>query len=1604
MSIFGRRGGGGGAAASGTINTPIGSPASGESLLLTGAYSHSGYVQLVREGVPQGARQPASISGGTWLATVTPASDGTYVAELWTAASGGALLATSAAFEVLTASSPPVVTPGQTVIVAENATNPTVLDTIEYTGGVPTSWSITAGNVGSAFSISSAGVLSTAAALDHETTPSYSLTIQASNGGGSSSATVVVTVTDVLDTVPVVTPGQSFSVSEESAIGASVGTIQTTGGAPSSFSIQSGNTGSAFAINSAGAITVNAALDFETLTSYTLGIRATNAVGDSSTVNVAIGVLSAAPGTVAALTVEGTGAGANAIVHFGHPFARGDLAADAQFVAKNATDGTKYRTQITPLVLWPDGTVKHALIAVELPAIADNATLGINLAQGDAHASPGADLTLTAGLGRAISCTITPVGAGTPQTIDLTAALSGGYRIQGPLYAEKRIITSINSDAVGGAQHARLICDVVLLKDGTLTVTLAVHNTASLVSGTGTLQYDLSLSIDGLEVLDFANISQSSYKVFCRTRSTVSGGTLAVTRPFVWHDRAYLARTGFVPNADFTNGIASPLISAKTSAMAGPTWNTPLDARGIEKYMPGTGERDDIGFVPGWCVDWLLSDEREVQIYALDCAEAALGIPWHIWDHPNGRWLNAEDRPLLWADFDGRDANFFPLNGDATWTPELAHFPSACSLPYLLTGRRCFADGLMGEASYAFMGSSPQYTRGNNTPFSTVNYATGEGLAFGPYQQYRAFGWVSRSVAMAGALVPLADQPHSGWYSDATRGNLNWIMNNMAALNAATGELHGYVLPLTYLDSYFPPWQLDYVLKTYAHIKMLGYENADTILDWMLNIGAGRYLRTSDWWNGDALIYNWKIQAAVTGTVSSPFGTWQAVRDGTVTLGVSTGADHPTDMSGLGYGPSAYEAMSTARNARPQDARVARALAWLHAQAAVNPPASMPNTAVSDFRGNSRKWSVLPFGQTRAGSAAPIIPSGQAYSVVQTLGVGEAGPVIWTEGNFATSFSIQSGNTGGDWTIDNAGVLSPVNALDFDTRPTYTLGIRATNAAGNSGTVTVTINVTEAAAVAPAITPALSFSVPEAATTGEVAGTVTLTAGTLPVTFAITAGNTGSAWAINSGTGVITQAQASLDWGAVPSYSLTISATNAQGFDTETVVIDFLAQPFIPAGQAFEVAYDAANGTVVGTVSASFGPDTWAIIAADGNFAIDNAGVLTKTGALTLSTAYTPTLRASNAYGQYDEDVSITAVAASPYSPEAGDDIVVGGVAWATGASVSIGTRRTNGGKLYEAVSAGTTGATAPTHTSGTASDGAVTWLHLCAIDYTTIESWLASIPSTMTEHRTGIIWNSGAEITTATALAISGITTGSYVITLKAKEEDAFYSAASPVLAYDPSKGVAIRCTGPYAFMIDCDTSNGLTLKGLQLSSDSANIAVRISGSASLVDRCIVRGVSTPVVQVTGIVRNSVVIIDSTSTTNAALRLSSGGTAINSTIVRPSNRTAGGKGVENFYGAGVLKNCILAGFTVAPTSSWTGSYNASTNATAIPSGTGNVAIASYAAEFVQSSSASAADFRIVTGAVSKNAGTTDTTNVPDSKDILGTTRSSWDIGAHEYV
>lgn len=137
-------------------------------------------------------------------------------------------------------------------------------------------------------------------------------------GTGTRDYTLEVIFTPAAPAAPEI-PAQSFSVDEDANNGTTVGTVSYTGGIPTSFAILSGNGGGVFQIDNSGVITVadNTNLDYETTSSYTLEVEASNTHGsDTGTITININDVDeklSCPGEVLT-TLDGTSVTANQVV------------------------------------------------------------------------------------------------------------------------------------------------------------------------------------------------------------------------------------------------------------------------------------------------------------------------------------------------------------------------------------------------------------------------------------------------------------------------------------------------------------------------------------------------------------------------------------------------------------------------------------------------------------------------------------------------------------------------------------------------------------------------------------------------------------------------------------------------------------------------------------------------------------------------------------------------------------------------------------------------------------------------------------------------------------------------------------------------------------------------------------------------------------------------------------------------------------------------------------------------------------------------------------------------------------------------------------------
>ncbi len=200
----------------------------------------------------------------------------------------------------------PIITGGQNFSINENAIANSVVGTINVSDGdantIFSGWTITAGNIGNAFSIGSNSgqlLISGNINLDFETRSTYTLEVTVSDGVNVSSVqSVQIAVNDLNDEFPLIIPNQSFQLAESATLGSSIGDIiAQDADANTNFTgwlIKSGNEDNVFALNeNTGELTVNDTilLNYEYKNVYTLGIGVADGVNVSPTVAVRINVL-----------------------------------------------------------------------------------------------------------------------------------------------------------------------------------------------------------------------------------------------------------------------------------------------------------------------------------------------------------------------------------------------------------------------------------------------------------------------------------------------------------------------------------------------------------------------------------------------------------------------------------------------------------------------------------------------------------------------------------------------------------------------------------------------------------------------------------------------------------------------------------------------------------------------------------------------------------------------------------------------------------------------------------------------------------------------------------------------------------------------------------------------------------------------------------------------------------------------------------------------------------------------------------------------------------------------------------------------------------------
>lgn len=194
----------------------------------------------------------------------------------------------------------------------------------------------------------------------------------------------------------------------------------------------------------------------------------------------------------------------------------------------------------------------------------------------------------------------------------------------------------------------------------------------------------------------------------------------------------------------------------------------------------------------------------------------------------------------------------------------------------------------------------------------------------------------------------------------------------------------------------------------------------------------------------------------------------------------------------------------------------------------------------------------------------------------------------------AINYSINSGNSSGAFAINNtSGSITVANSsqLDFETTPSFSLEIQATDGKGGTASATITINLNNLNDNTPSISNQ-AFDINENSVQGTQIGSVIATdADGDALTYAITSGNDNGTFAINSSTGLVAVANGDLlDYETNPSFAFTVQVSDPDNMQSSaSITINLLDINDIPTMSDVTTSLNENSvvNTQAGQISAS---------------------------------------------------------------------------------------------------------------------------------------------------------------------------------------------------------------------------------------------------------------------------------------------------------------------------------------------------------------------------------------------------------------------------------
>ena len=554
------------------------------------------------------------------------------------------------------------------------------------------------------------------------------------------------------------------------------------------------------------------------------------------------------PGEIVGLRLENnsTANAAADLSTFGHVFVQGDVPAGTSINA--AINGSSYDVQMNVKTTYDDGSVKHAILTMATPALAAGASADVMLVSGAgaSGAALSANDILSSGYDFIAEVTLhNDDGSTTTHVVNaadaLAAAIADGSIepwIEGSLASEYSVEVMLND-------HLKMKFDIRLFADGDIRTDFQMATESTYVAGIQTYNYDIDLKVDGVSV--FSEVAVAHHRNANWHTQLWSGDEPAIFTAF---DTDYMAEAGAIPHYDTSLGVKGSEIGRSLDIAA--LDDGPMGAAGIETSMPTTGGRQDIGLLPTWTAQFLVSQNQDAFDSMMLRADASGSIPWHFVDEATGTYVSVFDHPDLWIDSrqtSGPDALADPvgdLKTETGWIPDRAHQPSLSYVPYLVTGDKYQLENQLAQAAYTI--ASVSYTlRDKGTGVLVLDRDS--------YQQLRGGAWTLRTLTESTFVIPDGHSLES-YLEDVTTFSLDYMVSKYLTGDffGSAGEIEGF-----FDDNHFAKigdqrtglYMQDFFVSSLALANERGYGSAGDLAEWSQNFIAGRFINTENGYDAD---------------------------------------------------------------------------------------------------------------------------------------------------------------------------------------------------------------------------------------------------------------------------------------------------------------------------------------------------------------------------------------------------------------------------------------------------------------------------------------------------------------------------------------------------------------------------------------------------------------------------------------------------------------------------------------------------------------------------------------------------------------------------------